>query len=1447
MKKLLAWLLCLSLLLSLAPAVSAAEGGSFVLTAANANSIIIEPEYIRYTQGQTVQEALLASHHEFVGLEQGFIYAIDGVDAGFQLFYDGGEFDLTVPASDITTLCIGVTSQYSEALLTLIQSMAEYRNLGNVRNFPAAQAAYAEGLTAIRRGDGDAAQAALDQLNAAIAAYDAQFSGTKYTVTVAATQGGTTLADPTVTLTDLYGNETMVKGTTLPVIAGDYSFRVSDGGYNRTEGKLTVSGATTLAVTLPSGQWFGKVNILDEKKDPDAPFPCVQDEVAHTATFRIPDTAKKLGSLYLNVYQGADIPDREKTKLRTIYTGVNGNDFSTHIRSWESTATALTYLVEQGMTGTRFPLEAQYVDASGHTQIQSYEMILERVPTLASLTVSAEGTLLPLTFDPVTYSYDLVTVSDTLEINAQAFGADYNIVGTGSVAVSGSHTVTVSYGDKSTSYQLNITKRGSVGVTISKEAGVSGQVFNTAGSVIAPVGDVYHLIPGETYRYIATKAEHYHTTADFTAAEGLTVQAATPTVSDWLNDLALYNSRNASNRVPYEAVTAFAPDVHSCTYKLSDCNSTAYIQATSDKKVTASYRSQTNDADTNGLEQTVTVTKTVGDGVALILPKAVTKSGYHNTVTLRLSEEKNGVTYYQDYTLTLARVLHLSELSLEQNGEALQLMDGTGAAIQYDRDITSYTIKVNRDSTELLLNASFPNTTTDTDCCGGYYALVNDRRYDSLEKLTLDLNPELEKETIAIRVCHADNSSISETYQITVEKTDPVALTIATTPGDAVVFLTNDLNGKRVLPQNGTYLLTPGGSYSYILTAKGYVGATGSFTAPQENGTKSLSLTKAAVNSTLVNLSSEWPHLRQNSDNNGVVSYPMPTTAENTVLSWATQIGAGFDNDACGCPILVDGYLYTYAGSTIYKVDTISGEIVATGAMDHGSSFAINPPTYADGMLFIGLADGTVQAFNAATLESLWIYRDPLGGQPNCSITYHNGYVYTGFWVGETSNASFVCLTATDEDPSSGKEEKLATWRYTSKGGFYWAGAYVCDDYLLVGTDDGESGYTRGYPSLLSFNPTTGELLSSRKMGVVGDIRSSITCYNGKYYFTNKGGYFFEATVGSNGIISGVRTLKLTNYASDASAPPMSTCTPTIYNGRAYIGVSGTSQFGAYSGHNITVIDIPNWEIAYTVRTQGYPQTSGVLTTAYSSDAVYVYFFDNYTPGKLRMLEDRPGQNKPSLVTVEKFNDKGTDKTFETAYALFTPSGDQAQYALCSPIVDRYGNIYFKNDSAYLMAVGSAVTKLEITSQPEKLTYKEGEYFHGDGLTVTAHYANGTSRDVTNYVTWSEEALTAADTDFIITFPYAMYQNKDGQSGVECEKPFATLTLTIEGGTKGDFNGDNNINMKDVTLLLQAINDSEVEKNPAMDINGDNNINMVDVTELLKIINTATTQAETAE
>lgn len=1452
-KRITSLLLGVLLLLTMTVTAFAAEGqaGSFVFTAMNANSTIVEPTRVSYKAGQTIKEALADSDIAFVGLEQGFIYEINGVSANYLLYYDNGGYELGAQASSITALCFHVSSTYSDDAIKLITRMADYLDMTNhVQNYPAAANAYAAALKGLRTATAESATTLLDGLNNAIADYGKLMDGTKYTVSAAATQNGASVSAPVVTLTDAYGNVTT--GTnSVQVIAGDYKFSVSDGGYNRTDGTLTVSADAQISVTLPYGQWFGNIRLLDYSKEP---FRYTQDKTTHTAQYWIKDTAMPLGSIYLNAAMG-DVPDADTTYLRTIYVGTNGKDMSSTARSWDSTATGLTYLVKQGMEGRTFTLEAQYKAADGYTQVQSYTVTVTRVPTLASLSVTAEGTKLPLAFEPTTTSYSLTTVSSTLDIAAAPFGEDYTVTGTGAASLEGdtlTHSIQVAApnGEQNT-YTLRVQKVASVPVTLTIPAGTTVQVLNGAGSEIAPVSGVYHLVPGETYTCIATKNTWYHTQITFTASSGLKVSVPEPDTTDGLKALALYSGTSASNRQPYKADKTFAAAAHSYSYTVTDFNSKAAIQATAadtDAVITALYRSQSTVPEIHDVETSVTITQPVNTAKkADNLSSLVAKAGYGQDLTIRVSKTVGDVTYYQDYEMRLVRQLHLAGLTAATKDEQLPFVTASGGTTKFDRDNTDYYVKVDRETTALYISGTYPNSSTDTSCCGGYYAKVNGVRYDTLESVEAALNTDLYNEDISVQVCHADTDSIELTYTVHVQKSDPIQLTIQTTPADATVFLTNDLNGKRIVEKNGTYSLTPGASYSYIVTCTGYIGqkVTG-YIAPDKDGTLTITLEKAPANDTLINFDSAWPHLRQNNENNGVVDYKTPVYAKNAELYWATSIGSGYDVNACGCPILVNGAIYTYSGSRIYKVDAISGEILIDKPMDHNSSFAINPPTYANGMIFVGLSDGTIQAFDANTLDSLWIYRDSIGGQPNSSIVYHDGYIYTGFWVGEINEAHYVCLSATDEDPTQTMEEKLPTWYYTSKGGFYWAGAYVCDDFLLIGTDDGASGYTTGKPSLLSFDPKTGELLSSYKMNVTGDIRSSITHYNGKYYFTSKGGYFFEASVDAKGKIESVRTRQLYNYANDPTNPAMSTCTPTIYNGRAYIGISGTAQFGAYSGHNLTVIDIPNWEIAYTVRTHGYPQTSGVLTTAYMEETgcVYVYFFDNFTPGKLRVLEDKPGQTEVSLKTMETYTASGQTATYTTPYNIFTPSGAQAQYAICSPIMDEYGTIYFKNDSAYLMAVGSTIERIEITKQPDKTEYKEKETFDPTGMEVTAYYANGKTRDVTEYVTWSEQPLTANDTDFQITFPYAMYRNEENSDtlemtyGVQCDKPMTAVTLTITGGEEvnyGDVNSDNTIDVSDAMLVCQIYlgnaTPTDVQK-LAADVNGDE---VIDVSDAMMI------------
>jgi hypothetical protein len=176
----------------------------------------------------------------------------------------------------------------------------------------------------------------------------------------------------------------------------------------------------------------------------------------------------------------------------------------------------------------------------------------------------------------------------------------------------------------------------------------------------------------------------------------------------------------------------------------------------------------------------------------------------------------------------------------------------------------------------------------------------------------------------------------------------------------------------------------------------------------------------------------------------------------------------------------------------------------------------------------------------------------------------------------------------------------------------------------------------------------------------------------------------------------------------------------------------------------------------------GYPQSSGLLSTAYkNSDGYnYVYFTDNYTPGIIRALKDKPGADSVVSPMTDTVGAGATATTYtDIAPALLTPVGSQAQYCIGSVIPDNEGTLYLKNDSSHLMAIGSRNKSLEVAAQPTKKIYIEGEKFNPAGIKVFSKLANGLKRDVTSLVTYGAVALTTDDEDVTLSYDKMMYHD----------------------------------------------------------------------------------------
>lgn len=1387
--------------------------GYFYFSAETANKLLIAPMRIAFTDGQTIRQALYASQYSFVeSNSSGFITTIEGVNGNYIYGSAPDSVSIDSAANTVTHFRFSEASNStpSSGLQTLMQVMADYlEEDSDIQN--AAAEEYQTALNGYLNVTSETAQSYAAAITAKINAYKAG-QNTKYAVTFSGYSG----SGYTVSAVSDYGKQFEDTGHTgkLQLPAGGYTFYVRQDNC-MVSGKITVSGAMTVSASLPTGDWFNESSLqissgYDAEFDANCYKYTLQD---HTATVQVPDSFT--GRLYpyftLNTTGAA---------VKAVYTDISGAARDKAIPA-ESKATSIDNALSRGAAGNTVALRASKTGSDGYTQSVDLTLQLDRMPTLGSLRVTnaadtAQAATESFSSTKTEYTYKILDSEQVLKIypTATVSGSSITVNGnkldaddSATVTISGNTTVTiaVSSGNYTTTYTLTIQPGQGKKVTFNTASDVTLTVVNKNGEELAytktvgtggTINYLYTLVPGDDYSYVATQGTYYHAKKSFTLDSNEVIQVSVKQ-EDWLTSLALSSAADEKYKGDIELSPSFAKSVHTYTATVPDNSSSVYVWRTNSRGNCAAVYSMLSTASDCGKTNEVALkSRFEGDGLAKVL---LPGSAYGNTVTIRVTYTDNtdGVTYYTDYLVSLERSLSLKNISASFNGSSLPLQRKNSQQTGFSLDENEYSILIPAAATTLdLLLQKHTESPKYGDTDNGYVITVNGKAVSSKDTATVDLTGTEEEENVQIKVTNKYVPGASGDYVITVKKAATTSVTFQTNPKNALIYIYEQGAGNRVWPdEDGSFALSEGFTYYCSISLYGYAAQAGTLQIVNESGQTvlrfgeedytnlsavSVTLQKAAANPDIVDYAAEWANFRGTDSNNGITSAKTPVDALDGMLYWASHLGNGWDTGAVSSPILVDDCLVVYADNKIYRVSKATGEVETEGDMAGTSSFAINGPTYADGILLVGLSNGRIQAFNAKTLESLWIYKDPVGDQPNCPITILNGYAYTGFWNGESKDSSFVCISLTDEDPENEMEEKAATWRMVQNGGFYWAGAYACDDFVIVGTDDGEAQCS--YLYLL--DPLTGKVLDF-KSGFDGDIRSTI-CYDSvtkAYYFTSKGGTFYRAKVeAQNGsyAITACDGLKLDNGSDDPALPPMSTSTPVVYKGRAYIGVSGTGQFTQYSGHNITVIDLKNWKIAYSVKTQGYPQTSGLLTTAYEENNgyVYVYFFDNYTPGTLRVLRDKKGQDEANYLTSETFN----DETYQTAYALFSPNGKQAQYAICSPITDSDGTIYFKNDSGYLMAFGRSIKKIEVTKQPNKTQYNAGEIFDKTGMVVTATLSDGTTRDVTDMVSAPAGTLADGTTELTLEFGrgQTMYRNLPNGNKMTAGNKIAAITTTIQ-------------------------------------------------------------------
>ena len=431
-------------------------------------------------------------------------------------------------------------------------------------------------------------------------------------------------------------------------------------------------------------------------------------------------------------------------------------------------------------------------------------------------------------------------------------------------------------------------------------------------------------------------------------------------------------------------------------------------------------------------------------------------------------------------------------------------------------------------------------------------------------------------------------------------------------------------------------------------------------------------------------VSAEWPNFRGNAYNNGIVNFDLPTSSSESQLLWANKMGEGWSN-AVSTQLIVDGCIVYMANTTIYKVNMNSGAVVAQGTMCDKFNWGYTPFAYGEGKIFVSLASGKVQAFDATTLESLWVYTDPVGGQSVSPVVYSSGYVYTGFWRSEKKDANYVCLKAEDEDRTQATEAKEATWTMVNTGGFYWAGALAAGNYLVVGGDDGTTA-DAGTSMLRCVNKYDGKVVSTLELSGLGDQRSAI-CYApelGKIFFTTKSGYICSASFSAaSGQLSNLSSTHVWEGAA-------STSTPVYYKGKLYFGVGAAFDGGSHC--RFVVADAATLQTIGSAEAWGDVKSSPLLSTA-TEDNGYLSFY--FTCNR-----------KPGGIYIAKVNnDCSSDSDIEIS-EIYNAAGRE-EYCITSIIASSNGTMYYKNDSGHVFALGFSADGRTAAQQRHATAFQE--------------------------------------------------------------------------------------------------------------------------------------------
>lgn len=465
------------------------------------------------------------------------------------------------------------------------------------------------------------------------------------------------------------------------------------------------------------------------------------------------------------------------------------------------------------------------------------------------------------------------------------------------------------------------------------------------------------------------------------------------------------------------------------------------------------------------------------------------------------------------------------------------------------------------------------------------------------------------------------------------------------------------------------------------------------------------------------------------------VSTPTGALASSWTFDWKAYSGSAYPN--ASEPIVVNGNVYLAVNKRLLKIDAGSGKVLAESNLKTAVGYT-SRPIYANGLVIVPLDGGAVQALTADALTTVWV-TDSVSrtAQSNSQLTVDGNYLYVGTVDVNYGTSTYNNGHLTRINILTG----AVSWQHVNADeGYYWTGATVGDDYVLVPTSAG---------TVEMLSKSSGDVLGSVSVGALVNSSCVLSADGSHAYLISRDGKLHVLAISDGDSRDADAASRITEERVVDLGLTGCACAPTMLDGKLIIGgeVNG--------GSALAIVDLNNNFATTLVTTAdgsqlpaGLGGIKGAPLVSTQADGTYVYFTVNYGESS-----DYVNYTSGGGVYRYKLGDA-------EASGVFSATGHN-NYCDSPIACDAQGNLYYINDSGTLFKLNAGVKVSFSAGEGSKVDFqttaangsitkpadptREGYTFAGwytdEACTEEYKFDAAVTADMTLYAKWVKNAV----------------------------------------------------------------------------------------------------------